>query len=158
MPRHGANGAHGAVRKGARRAEKRSAGRRWTVARIGGGVAGAALGRMAGRMLAPLARGAARRLGLPPRAVTWLVQTAAPVVASLAAERMAVRRSRRDRDAGHAPGGRAAPRHGTDRRHHRPRAGSGHGPRHSGEPPGPVRLGGRGDPSRGGGRRPRTAT
>ncbi|WP_285491812.1 hypothetical protein [Actinomadura sp. NBRC 104425] len=126
------------------------------MARIGGGVAGAALGRVAGRMLAPLARGAARRLGLPPRAVTWLVQTAAPVVASLAAERMAVRRSR-GRDAGHAPGGGAAPRRGTAHRHHRPRAGAGHGPRHGGEPPGPVRLGGHGAPSRGG-RRARAAT
>ncbi|WP_344954105.1 hypothetical protein [Actinomadura miaoliensis] len=120
------------------------------MARIGGGVAGAALGKVAGRMLAPLSRRTARRLGLPPEAVTWLMQTAAPVVASLAAERMAVRRSLRGRDAGRSPGGRAAPRHGTGHRHHRSRAGAGHGPRRGGEPPGPVRLSGHGDPSRGG--------
>ncbi|GLW62336.1 hypothetical protein Arub01_05800 [Actinomadura rubrobrunea] len=168
MPRQGSNGAHPALRRArAGRSERtgaprenahtkvspvtspRTGGARWAAARIGGGVAGAALGRLASRLLAPLSRRTARRLGLPQNAVAWLVQTVMPVVTSLAAERLAVRRRRRAdrRD--------AIPRHGRGRGTRRPHGSrERHGPRRRGEPPVP----GHAPPSRDpGGRGRRTA-
>ncbi|MGK5554857.1 hypothetical protein ACSNOI_24895 [Actinomadura kijaniata] len=75
------------------------AGRRPRAAALGGGLAGAAAGRMASRMLRGPAGRIARRTGLPAATVTRIIEVAAPVALSAVAARWAGRGNR----------GRAAP-------------------------------------------------
>ncbi len=69
-------------------------GRRPRAATLGGGLAGAAAGRMASRALRGPAGRIARRTGLPATAVMRIIEVAAPVVVSAAAARWARRRNR----------------------------------------------------------------
>ncbi|MBA9007518.1 hypothetical protein [Thermomonospora cellulosilytica] len=97
-----------------RKNRRSGASRRSPAARLAQSAAGALAGGLAGRALRPVARRAARRIGLPAQSVIRVVEITAPVAAFLAVGGLAGRggrgRTRRSAGARRAPRGRLTPR------------------------------------------------